>query len=925
MRGTSLIVLMWNKWQLSRRCLDTLLATDLDETEIIAVDNGSEDETTTMLTTYADRVRIIQLPENQGFVRGMNAGIAAALAENDVVLLNNDLVFTQRDWLNRLRDAAYAAPHHGIVSCRMRGPEAEGRIYHTGSFVVTEELLTHQTETGLQERDIGQCTTRIRTVQYASFAVAYIRRDCLVRIGALNEDFHSYFEDPDYCLRAAENGIATVVTHAVTLEHHQGGSTSDDLGFRQRLWDNSRVVFAKHWQKTLDDHYRGTLLWSGFSRLPFVYAYLTHALLRRLEAGAFRTAYQSLSEELPNFQDFRLQLAAQRSLPSFPDISLFCAPGNYLFRQNARFKTALLFSDWQRLPAQWIKQANQLDLILVPDKFQRDAFQSSGLRTPIAILPMGADHDYFHTKVRSVPHPKGHFVFLSIVESFVRDAPDVLVKAFRRTFSSQEPVELLLYLRPTLETSLIESELRSILLSTPGARVRILNWSFPHHQIAQLMAASSVYISARRGGGWDPALAEAIACGCAVIATDFGSQAEAVRHSGYLVDVKEWISDPAQPGSYWADPDDDSFSLQLRTVYESHSTRIPQARKQTENTAGINELDENANQLIDILTQKSGLSHTSSKSFSMRLSKPTYRASGQMVVLGMHRSGTSSIAGLLALLGVWPGIPDMLMRAHDNPKGHYEHLGLHMACVRRLEATEGDWKIPSSKENPAAVDRFRREVSSVLNTLEARRPWFIKEPRLCLLIRELLPLLTRPAFVIIKRNPVEVAASLAARNELSYEHALALWEKYTIDAFAASIGYHRILIDYAEVLSDPVNTADYLFHELSRFGIKGLQPNFHLAEDWIEARLQHHRVTRLDSLIQLTPAQEALQNALTDRSILDDTQARPLSSSSQQLLETLSESSLLNPVTSQYPFVASPELLAQMYRDLNPHLYNGAV
>ena len=123
MRGAALIILAWNQWMLTRRCLDSLLAQDLDEAQIIVVDNGSEDETSSALDAYAQRVCIVRLPANLGFVRGMNAGIAAARPDDDVVLLNNDLVFEQPDWLNRLRDAAYAAADHGIVGCRLLGPQ----------------------------------------------------------------------------------------------------------------------------------------------------------------------------------------------------------------------------------------------------------------------------------------------------------------------------------------------------------------------------------------------------------------------------------------------------------------------------------------------------------------------------------------------------------------------------------------------------------------------------------------------------------------------------------------------------------------------------------------------------------------------------------------------------------------------------------
>ena len=169
----ALIMLAWNQWPLTRRCLDSLLASAPFAAEVIVVDNGSSDETPAGLVAYADRVRIVALPENLGFVRGMNAGIAAARPDDDVVLLNNDLVFTQPDWLERLRDAAYAAPEHGIVGCRLLGPEAEGRINHVGGYIEADELRGQQVEGGPFERDVGQYVST-RRVQGIAFALAYV-------------------------------------------------------------------------------------------------------------------------------------------------------------------------------------------------------------------------------------------------------------------------------------------------------------------------------------------------------------------------------------------------------------------------------------------------------------------------------------------------------------------------------------------------------------------------------------------------------------------------------------------------------------------------------------------------------------------------------------------------------------------------------
>ncbi len=535
MRGAALIILAWNQWTLTRRCLDSLLAQDLDEAEVIVVDNGSEDETQDGLNAYADRIQIVRLPANLGFVRGMNAGIAAARPDDDVVLLNNDLVFNQSDWLNRLRDAAYAAADHGIVGCRMLGPEPGRLLFHLGGFIEPEQLWGQQTESGQQETDVGQFP-RTRRVQAVAFALAYIRRDCLDRIGGLDEIFHSYFEDTDYCLRAADAGIASVVAGAVTLRHDQHGSTKDDGGFRERLWKDSRACFAQRWQQRLIDRYRGNVLWQGLTRLPHAYGELTHGLLWRLDARALRMAFSSVSPELLEGNDFRLELAARRKLHSFPDVALVCAPGQLQTPARGRYRVAIAFSEWQRPPPAWADYYNKFDLLLVPDAFQAEAFREIGIKTPMEILPLGVDREYCHPYVPAQRHPGGHFVFLSVAESLDRDAPKLIVEAFRRSFRADEAAELVIYIRPGNDESAIREVLEIELAKTDGARVSLVfGWGFPGYERAQLLAAADAYVSARRGADWDPIVRGAIACGRVVIAPAYGSQQTLIEEWGLPV------------------------------------------------------------------------------------------------------------------------------------------------------------------------------------------------------------------------------------------------------------------------------------------------------------------------------------------------------------------------------------------------------
>jgi hypothetical protein len=193
-----------------------------------------------------------------------------------------------------------------------------------------------------------------------------------------------------------------------------------------------------------------------------------------------------------------------------------------------------------------------------------------------------------------------------------------------------------------------------------------------------------------------------------------------------------------------------------------------------------------------------------------------------------------------------------------------------MACVRRLAAAGGDWRSPPSAAPVAAVDAFRREIGALVDEFDMQRPWLIKEPRLCLLARELLPLLTRPLFVHVVRDPRAVAASLAARDGFGPAEALALWERYTHAAFEASRGWPRLVVDYDDLCADTPTATRALHDQLRACGLDDVHmPSAEVLRAWIDRPLR-----ALPAEMELSAAQRALHAAVVDRSILQPTPHR---------------------------------------------------
>ena len=197
-----------------------------------------------------------------------------------------------------------------------------------------------------------------------------------------------------------------------------------------------------------------------------------------------------------------------------------------------------------------------------------------------------------------------------------------------------------------------------------------------------------------------------------------------VRSTDFLFCMQRLVEDPAHPGCRWAEPDPESLAACLREVFERRSTLHVSASATSPRAFAIrHDLDATADRLVEHLAGGHTLAPPRARPRPHRPAALLRPASGQIVVLGMHRSGTSSVAGLLARMGAWVGSEHELLIGPDNPKGHYEHAALHGACLARLAAAGGDWAHPPDNAPAEAIDAFRREFAAIIDSFDSRRPW----------------------------------------------------------------------------------------------------------------------------------------------------------------------------------------------------------
>lgn len=174
------------------------------------------------------------------------------------------------------------------------------------------------------------------------------------------------------------------------------------------------------------------------------------------------------------------------------------------------------------------------------------------------------------------------------------------------------------------------------------------------------------------------------------------------------------------------------------------------------------------------------------------------------VVLGMHRSGTSSIAGSLVALGATP--PATLMRPMpDNPLGFWESDRIMHLNDGILAAAGSDWKDwrsvdPLLLEGPTGQDFVNEAIEALLSEFGGADAMVLKDPRICRIYPFWRTALQsagfEPIVILPVRHPDKVARSLNERNGLPMEHGWYLWLRHVLDAERDSRDDRRMIATF---------------------------------------------------------------------------------------------------------------------------------
>jgi hypothetical protein len=243
-----------------------------------------------------------------------------------------------------------------------------------------------------------------------------------------------------------------------------------------------------------------------------------------------------------------------------------------------------------------------------------------------------------------------------------------------------------------------------------------------------------------------------------------------------------------------------------------------------------------------------------------------------VLVLGMHRSGTSALTRVLNLLGLDAGRDVLMGASESNPTGHWEVERLTSFNDRLLDEVGGRWSAPPDTDQGALVAlaeaSWGDEAADLHAEAFAGTPWVWKDPRVSLLLPFWRAVLGRdgasaPHEVVALRDPTEIAGSLAARDDMALAYGLALWERYTRALLGDLDGRRACFVHYERLLAEPESVARELVAFCGDEPLSDEPDRLAAVGDHLDGGHRHQ--TRVDDDV-LTPAQVALDEALLELS-----------------------------------------------------------
>lgn len=222
-----------------RDCLQSIFQSSFQDFEVIFIDNASADGSRTMVSEEFPQVRHIRLAENRGYAGGCNVGIQAVQSEY-VLLLNDDTVL-EADAIGALVQAMNNDPKLAGAQPKLLNIQERKQFDYAGACGGLIDIFGYPFAFGRTfmslEEDVGQFDAPSQ-IFWACGTCVIFRREAIMRVGLLDEDFFAHMEEIDLAWRLHLAGFDLIRVPEATVYHYSGHTLPNTE--RRKMYLNHR-------------------------------------------------------------------------------------------------------------------------------------------------------------------------------------------------------------------------------------------------------------------------------------------------------------------------------------------------------------------------------------------------------------------------------------------------------------------------------------------------------------------------------------------------------------------------------------------------------------------------------------------------------------------------------------------------------------
>lgn len=286
-----IIILNFNSYEETLRCLESVKNIQYDNFQVVIVDNNSEDNSAEMLKGNDSNYTFLKNESNLGYANGNNVGIKFALDNGAeyICILNND-VEVESKFLYKLISYLEDNSEVGIAGPCICDYDNRDRVQSMGASI---NLYTGLAQGKMKDKQYDKMRKTFTEVDYLGGACFVLRRKVVEDIGTIPEMYFLFFEETEFCLKAKKRGYKLICLTESKVYHKRSATISKYKGLSYYYLNRNRIIFMR----------RNASLFQRIVFYPYLFAEGVGRILMRGEAvELFKIYYDGLKADLHHIE-----------------------------------------------------------------------------------------------------------------------------------------------------------------------------------------------------------------------------------------------------------------------------------------------------------------------------------------------------------------------------------------------------------------------------------------------------------------------------------------------------------------------------------------------------------------------------------------------------------------------------------------------